>query len=109
MVPAGAAPSQPTIPQTYNLPPQGSLPLEHAGLPPNPTAQPSLPPAARGSGGYGQFGGSGSGGFGAADPTMTISTRAAFDAINQMFKVCGSVREGRAAFCWHAGRGRHGG
>jgi len=53
---------------------QGSLPAEHGGssrLPPNPYAEPTMQ--------LGRFAG--------MEPTMTISTKAAFDAINRMFKV----------------------
>ncbi|PSC71993.1 mitotic checkpoint serine threonine-kinase BUB1 [Micractinium conductrix] len=55
---------------------KGSLPSEHGSLPPNPYAEPTL---SLGRGGLG----SGSGGY---EPTMTISTKAAFHAINAMFK-----------------------
>ncbi len=80
---------------------QGSLPLEHGSLPPNPYAEPTLSFGRGGLGGSGSnslpimVGGSGSssqpligGGSGSGyEPTMTISTKAAFEAINQMFKV----------------------
>lgn len=53
-------------------PPQGSLPLEFGSLPANPHGDSGscLP---RPLGGY--------------EPTMTISTRAAFAAVNNMFRV----------------------
>jgi hypothetical protein len=58
---------------------QGALPLEPAAAAPQQAgeevAEKQLP--GRG-GGY--------------EPTMTISTKAAFDAINQMFKVTGGAR-----------------
>lgn len=50
--------------------PQGSLPLEHGTLPPNPYAEPTLHLGRAGLG---------------PEPTVTISTRAAFEAINHMF------------------------
>lgn len=65
------------IPGVHCLLAQGSLPSEHGSLPPNPYAEPTL---SLGRGGLG----SGSGGY---EPTMTISTKAAFHAINAMFKV----------------------
>ncbi|PRW05791.1 mitotic checkpoint serine threonine- kinase BUB1 [Chlorella sorokiniana] len=72
---------------------KGSLPLEHGSLPPNPYAEPTLSFGRGGVlGGSGSsslpimVGGSGASGSGGYEPTMTISTKAAFDAINQMFK-----------------------
>ena len=69
---------------------QGSLPLEHGSLPPNPhSGEPTLSFGRGGGGGAGGgFGGGGSS-AGLHDPTMTISTKAAFEAINSMFKVGG--------------------
>lgn len=70
---------------------QGSLPAEHAALPPHPHLEPTLHGVGSGGFGSGAFGSSnfGSGNFGSGgyEPTMTLATRSAFAAINNMFKV----------------------
>lgn len=88
---------------------QGSLPLEHGSLPPNPYAEPTLSFGRGGGlGGSGSsslpivVGGSGASGSGCCEPTMTISTKAAFDAINQMFKVWVGGGAAEVVPCWQA-------
>ena len=80
MVPAAPAPCSlpapvfcrlPTLPAPAPSLMQGSLPAEHAAMPPNPYAEPTLPLHA--GSGY--------------EPTMTLATRNAFAAINSMFRV----------------------
>ena len=68
-----------TLPDLFNAGVQGSLPLEHAGLPPTTAAGAALAPSAS---------------FSYPEPTMTINTKVAMDAINQMFKVSVVARRG---------------